>query len=224
MVWTREHIFSKVNDLLSRVERSFLVPAGLPGRPWFKHAIYAPGLTTGVCPVAAAGRPAGHPGGRRPAAVDAVAGAGRAPEGRGRGDAGGGGGGRGLNRLQRRVTFPMVPEQEGQHQPADDSHGTAWFHAYADRLDAQPVDLPLRCPCCYCLTLTDRGGFDICQVCFWEDDGQDDHDVEAVRGGPNGDLSLAEARANYRRLGACDEGSIPHVRPARPGELPASQL
>ena len=30
-----------------RVERSFLLPNGLPGRPWFKHAIYAPGLTTG---------------------------------------------------------------------------------------------------------------------------------------------------------------------------------
>ena len=25
----------------------FLLPDGLPGRPWFKHAVYAPGLTTG---------------------------------------------------------------------------------------------------------------------------------------------------------------------------------
>ena len=38
---------SKVNDALQRVERSFLLPAGLPGRPWFKHSVYAPGLTTG---------------------------------------------------------------------------------------------------------------------------------------------------------------------------------
>jgi N-acetylated-alpha-linked acidic dipeptidase len=38
---------ARVNDALSRVERSFLLPAGLPGRPWFRHAIYAPGLTTG---------------------------------------------------------------------------------------------------------------------------------------------------------------------------------
>ena len=36
-----------VNDALMRVERAFLLPEGLPGRPWFKHAIYAPGLTTG---------------------------------------------------------------------------------------------------------------------------------------------------------------------------------
>jgi N-acetylated-alpha-linked acidic dipeptidase len=38
---------AKVNDALTKVERSFLLPKGLPGRPWFKHAIYAPGLTTG---------------------------------------------------------------------------------------------------------------------------------------------------------------------------------
>jgi len=38
---------STVNDALMRVERAFLLPGGLPGRPWFKHVIYAPGLTTG---------------------------------------------------------------------------------------------------------------------------------------------------------------------------------
>jgi len=32
---------------LTRVERSLLLPGGLAGRPWFKHAIYAPGVTTG---------------------------------------------------------------------------------------------------------------------------------------------------------------------------------
>jgi len=36
-----------LNDSLSKVERTFLLEKGLPGRPWFKHAIYAPGLTTG---------------------------------------------------------------------------------------------------------------------------------------------------------------------------------
>ena len=38
---------AKVNDALTKVERSFLLAKGLPGRPWFKHAVYAPGLTTG---------------------------------------------------------------------------------------------------------------------------------------------------------------------------------
>jgi N-acetylated-alpha-linked acidic dipeptidase len=38
---------TSLNDAISAVERSFLLGDGLPGRPWFKHAIYAPGLTTG---------------------------------------------------------------------------------------------------------------------------------------------------------------------------------
>src|SRR5205823_12547823 len=40
-------VLSRVNDRLQRVERAFLHHEGLPGRPWFKHTIYAPGLTTG---------------------------------------------------------------------------------------------------------------------------------------------------------------------------------
>ncbi|MFO0892245.1 MAG: M28 family metallopeptidase [Isosphaeraceae bacterium] len=38
---------AKLNERLARIERAFLLPDGLPGRPWFKHAVYAPGLTTG---------------------------------------------------------------------------------------------------------------------------------------------------------------------------------
>ncbi|MGZ3390619.1 MAG: M28 family metallopeptidase [Isosphaeraceae bacterium] len=40
-------ILARINDSLTRVERSFLLPGGLAGRPWFKHAVYAPGVTTG---------------------------------------------------------------------------------------------------------------------------------------------------------------------------------
>jgi len=36
-----------LNATLTRVEREFLTRDGLPGRPWFQHTIYAPGLTTG---------------------------------------------------------------------------------------------------------------------------------------------------------------------------------
>jgi hypothetical protein len=32
---------------LERVERQLLVPAGLPGRPWYRHQIYAPGVNQG---------------------------------------------------------------------------------------------------------------------------------------------------------------------------------
>ena len=32
-------------------ERALLVPEGLPNRPWYKHAIYAPGQYTGYAAV-----------------------------------------------------------------------------------------------------------------------------------------------------------------------------
>ena len=68
------------------------------------------------------------------------------------------------------------------------------------------------CPCCGYLTLNERGAYEICPVCFWEDDGQGDHDAGLVRGGPNGALSLAEARANFAEFGACDRAHVADVR------------
>jgi hypothetical protein len=53
------------------------------------------------------------------------------------------------------------------------------------------------CPCCGYPTLRVRGESEICALCDWEDDGQDDADADEVRGGPNGDLSLTEARQNF---------------------------
>lgn len=69
-----------------------------------------------------------------------------------------------------------------------------------------------RCPCCTFKTLYGRGHYEICPVCFWEDDGQDDHDAGEVRGGPNGTLSLTEARANFRNFGACETRVLNMVR------------
>jgi hypothetical protein len=79
---------------------------------------------------------------------------------------------------------------------------------------------PYACPCCRYVTLSERGGDDICQVCFWHDDGQDDHDADDVRGGPNGSLSLTAARANFLRIGAWSEESVRNVRRPRPEEHP----
>jgi len=95
-----------------------------------------------------------------------------------------------------------------------------WIHDYAARVNAPPRNLPLRCPCCGCKTLSERVGFEICEVCFWEDDGQDDADADENRGGPNGSLSLTQARINYREMGACEPDMLPNVRPPKPNELP----
>jgi hypothetical protein len=84
----------------------------------------------------------------------------------------------------------------------------------------RPEDGPYACPCCRYITLTERGGFEICPVCFWEDDGQDDPDAEVVLGGPNGRLSLTQARQNFASIGACDERCRSFVRPPLPDEVP----
>ena len=42
---------SRINDALMKVERDFLLPGGLPGRPWYRHAFYAPGVYTGYSTV-----------------------------------------------------------------------------------------------------------------------------------------------------------------------------
>ncbi|MGB9106356.1 MAG: transferrin receptor-like dimerization domain-containing protein, partial [Terriglobales bacterium] len=34
--------FDRLNQLLLATERALLLPNGLPRRPWFRHAIYAP--------------------------------------------------------------------------------------------------------------------------------------------------------------------------------------
>jgi len=78
----------------------------------------------------------------------------------------------------------------------------------------------LPCPCCYHLTLLERGGFEICPICYWEDDGQDEPDAAVVRGGPNGTLSLSQARANYQAFGASDIRARQHVRRPHAHELP----
>jgi Cysteine-rich CPCC len=114
-------------------------------------------------------------------------------------------------------------ETSGQSTPSDRSR---WFAEYVNRLEHESVvaraeEGPHACPCCGYLTLGERGGFEICDVCCWEDDGQDDHDADVVRGGPNGALSLRDARRNFDVIGACEERHIYHVRPPEQDEIPA---
>ena len=92
------------------------------------------------------------------------------------------------------------------------------------------------CPCCGYLTLNERGAYDICPVCFWEDDAyivvkdgaiigirfdseMGDDDLLDVPSGANHGLTLREGRDNYRRLGACEESMRMHVRKPRRSEL-----
>jgi hypothetical protein len=113
-----------------------------------------------------------------------------------------------------------MAEKSDNPSPEELARRVAWFHEYTARLDSQPAGLPLRCPCCGCKTLGERGGYEICHVCFWEDDGQDDSNADEVWGGPNGPLSLTAARANFQAFGACSKRHQQFVRPPLPEELP----
>ncbi|BDR76148.1 CPCC family cysteine-rich protein [Clostridium tetani] len=60
-------------------------------------------------------------------------------------------------------------------------------------------DTRFLCPCYVYPTLDERAIYDICVLCNWEDDGQDDLDANLAKGGPNSDYLLTEARENFRK-------------------------
>jgi hypothetical protein len=74
------------------------------------------------------------------------------------------------------------------------------------------------CPCCGYLTFGEPpGSYEICPVCFWEDD------LIQLRwptwfGGAN-KPSLVEAQRTYAAIGACEERLLRYVRPAEAGEV-----
>jgi hypothetical protein len=64
------------------------------------------------------------------------------------------------------------------------------------------VDGRVECPCCHSMSLTKAGGWQICDVCNWEDDPvQEKH--SDLAGGAN-KVSLNEARLNFARTGVSD--------------------
>ncbi len=71
------------------------------------------------------------------------------------------------------------------------------------------------CPCCGYKTLSEEtpGSYEICGICFWEDDGVqlDDPDYE---GGAN-HISLRTAQRNFKAFGACEQRSLKHVEKDR---------
>jgi hypothetical protein len=70
-------------------------------------------------------------------------------------------------------------------------------------------ELLTACPCCGYRSLSERGGYEICCVCFWEDDGTIDADCVS---GPN-HMTLRDARLNILRFGAVTERDRQHVLP-----------
>ena len=78
------------------------------------------------------------------------------------------------------------------------------------------------CPCCGYLTFDDEpcGSFELCPVCFWEDDNVQNDDPVYV-GGANG-ISLNEARNNFASFGAIKQEFVKEVRKPLEAEFPRS--
>jgi nitrogen fixation-related uncharacterized protein len=76
------------------------------------------------------------------------------------------------------------------------------------------------CPCCGYLTLGEEppGTFYICPVCFWEDDNVQ-YDDPDYKGGAN-EMSLNEAKASFRAIGAISPKKLKDVRPPKEDEIP----
>lgn len=68
------------------------------------------------------------------------------------------------------------------------------------------------CPCCGFLTLSEGSydTFEICPVCYWEDDNVQYNNPD-FKGGAN-EESLNEARENYKKFGASSKRYLKNVR------------
>lgn len=75
-----------------------------------------------------------------------------------------------------------------------------------------------KCPCCGYFTLENEPGhFDICPVCFWEDDNIQAADPDYA-GGAN-KISLNNARENFKKFGAAEKQCLDLVRPPTTEEM-----
>src|SRR5947209_1940161 len=85
----------------------------------------------------------------------------------------------------------------------------------ASTVAPMPAEYP--CPCCGHLTFVEPpGSYDICRLCFWEDD------IAMLRwpttGGGANRAPLVEAQRNYAEFGGSDRGHLVHVRPPQEGD------
>ncbi len=72
------------------------------------------------------------------------------------------------------------------------------------------------CPCCGYYTLLNEppGTYELCPICFWEDDGVQYRDPDA-EGGANRE-SLRQAQRNFQEFGAISKREISAVRKPTP--------
>ena len=84
--------------------------------------------------------------------------------------------------------------------------------------------LKYKCPCCNYYTFDSKpdGEYDICPVCFWEDDPfqSENPDLDGMANR----VSLNQARENYKKFGACEKHMLPYVRKPNINEMNTRKL
>lgn len=74
------------------------------------------------------------------------------------------------------------------------------------------------CPCCGYLTFGEpAGSYEICPICYWEDDPVQLRRPE--RGGGANRPSLVEAQANFRSFGSCERCTVESCRAPGPDDV-----
>lgn len=66
------------------------------------------------------------------------------------------------------------------------------------------------CPCCGYKALDEQFGWDICPICYWEDDPLQFDEVD-LEGGAN-TVSLRQAQKNFVEFGSCEKNMLGCVR------------
>jgi hypothetical protein len=105
--------------------------------------------------------------------------------------------------------FPAIvhPGQHSAREIETDPDSRAFFSLLSEMIQAKQVyaqqegqRMRFRCQCCGLPTLLEDPAtrqFEICSICNWEQESVADPDV--AEGGPNGAMSLTEARQNFER-------------------------
>ena len=93
---------------------------------------------------------------------------------------------------------------DAQHNHSVRSFAPVTIEVVFNRSDTPMPQLQFPCNCCGFRTLLspESGSYEICPVCFWEDDPVQAEDL-SFAGGANA-VSLAEDRENYLQSGACE--------------------
>lgn len=68
------------------------------------------------------------------------------------------------------------------------------------------------CSCCKYNSLTNKeqGSYEICRICFWEDDPIQYQDKNYAAGANN--VSLIQAQENFEKFGACTKEAIKYTQ------------